>query len=94
MRWLYEEEKIPLRKCISCGENKPKKELIRVVRTNDGSIVIDTTGKVNGRGAYLCSNINCLETSAKTNKLSRSLQTEVKEEIYKELKEFINESSK
>lgn len=87
-------KKIPLRKCISCGENKPKKELIRVVRTNDGSIVIDTTGKVNGRGAYLCSNINCLETSAKTNKLSRSLQTEVKEEIYKELKEFINESSK
>ncbi|MBC8590509.1 RNase P modulator RnpM [Wansuia hejianensis] len=87
-------KKIPLRKCISCGENKPKKELIRVVRTNDGDIVIDTTGKVNGRGAYLCSNINCLETSAKTNKLSRSLQTEVKEEIYKELKEFINESSK
>ena len=61
-------KKIPLRKCIACGEGKPKKELIRVVRNNEKEVSIDITGKMNGRGAYICSNLECLELAQKGKK--------------------------
>lgn len=82
-------KKIPLRKCISCGEGKPKKELIRVVKNNENEVSIDVTGKMNGRGAYICSNIECLTLAQKGKKISRALEVEVTNDIYEELKNII-----
>jgi len=83
-------KKIPLRKCIACGEGKPKKELIRVVKTNEKVVRIDITGKINGRGAYLCTDIKCIELAQKNNKLSRALEIEIPSEIYEQLKSIIS----
>lgn len=81
--------KIPIRRCLGCGENKEKKELIRIVKTPEDEIVIDTTGKVNGRGAYICNNSDCLEMAFKNKSISRSLKAEVTVEIHDKLKEKI-----
>lgn len=78
------QKKVPLRKCAGCNEMQPKKELVRVLRTEEG-IVIDLTGKKNGRGAYLCPNKNCLQKAKKTKALDRSLKVAIPEEIYSEL---------
>lgn len=82
-------KKIPLRTCIGCKEKKPKKELIRVVKQADGKILIDFTGKTNGRGAYLCPDSNCLEQAIKTKKLSREFETEIPKEVYDDLRSQI-----
>lgn len=79
------EKKIPLRKCIGCGEMRPKKKLLRVVRTPEGEIKIDPTGKLNGRGAYVCS-AACLERAQKARRLERALQVRPEPELYEELK--------
>jgi len=79
--------KIPLRKCVGCGEQKSKKELIRVVKTKDGEFFVDFTGKANGRGAYICPDIECFNKALKRDSLSRSFQTKVGSEIYEKLKE-------
>lgn len=84
-------KKIPLRKCAGCNEMKPKKELVRVLRTDEG-IVIDLTGKQNGRGAYLCRDKACLEKAVKTKGIERSLKTPVPSELYKELEEAFQDS--
>ena len=81
--------KIPLRKCIGCGENKPKKEMIRVVRNKELEVKIDPTGKMNGRGAYICSNISCLEQAKKSKRLSNALEIEIPSSIYEELRELM-----
>ena len=78
--------KIPLRKCIGCGEMKNKKELIRVVRTKDDEWFIDKTGKANGRGAYLCDQYECLEMAIKSKGLERSFKTKIPNEIYESIK--------
>ena len=75
-------KKVPLRKCVGCGESKLKKELIRVVKDKEGSISIDFTGKANGRGAYICNNSQCLTTAKKTKRLNRALETEIPVDIY------------
>ena len=83
------EKKIPLRKCTGCNEMKPKKELIRVLKTPEGEIILDKTGKKNGRGAYLCNSLECLKKAGKTRGLERSLQIKIPDEIYEPLeKEF------
>jgi len=79
-------KKIPIRTCIGCNESKPKKELIRVVKSPEGEISIDFTGKKNGRGAYLCFNVTCLEKAIKTKKLSRTFETQIEDEIYNKLR--------
>ena len=79
-------KKIPIRTCIGCNESKPKKELIRVVKSPAGEISIDFTGKKNGRGAYLCFNVACLEKAIKTKKLSRTFETQIEDEIYNKLR--------
>ena len=85
------EKKIPLRKCTGCNEMKPKKELIRVLKTPEDEIVLDKTGKKNGRGAYLCNSIECFRKAAKTKGLERSLQIKIPEGIYESLeKELIS----
>lgn len=77
--------KKPRRQCIGCRESKEKQELIRIVKTPEGDIVIDRTGRKNGRGAYLCDNWECLEKAHKANALSRSFRMNVEDEIYSEL---------
>jgi predicted RNA-binding protein YlxR (DUF448 family) len=78
-------KKIPMRRCTGCGEMKEKKSLIRIVRTPDGAIQIDRTGKLNGRGAYLCDDLACLRTARKRRSLQRSLDTPIPDEIFDEL---------
>ena len=80
-------KKIPLRQCIGCGEMKNKKEMMRVIKTPEEDISIDTTGKKNGRGAYVCKNMQCLEKAIKSKGLERSLKTAIPKEVYEQLKE-------
>lgn len=82
-------KKIPLRQCVGCGEMKSKKEMLRVLKTTEGPIVLDTTGKKNGRGAYLCSNAECFQKTRKNKGLERSFKMSIPDEVYEELeKEF------
>ncbi len=78
-------KKIPMRMCTACREMKPKRELIRVVKSADGQIRLDTTGRLNGRGAYICKSKECFEKAKKSNALSRAFETAVGEEIYESL---------
>lgn len=80
-----QKRKIPQRQCVGCRESKDKKELVRVVKTPEGDIVLDGTGRVNGRGAYLCPREECLKQARKTNALSRSFKMNVPEETYESL---------
>ena len=82
-------KKIPLRKCLGCEENKIKKELIRIVKTPDNEILIDFTGKINGRGAYICNNKECFKKAVKANRISRSLEVETPKEKLEELESKI-----
>lgn len=77
--------KIPLRKCLGCNEQKDKRELIRVVKTKDGDISLDLTGKANGRGAYICKNMSCYETARKRKAIERALQCSISEELYEKM---------
>lgn len=82
--------------CTGCREMKSKKELIRVLKTVDGAVVLDATGRMNGRGAYLCPDAECLRKALKTRALERSLGIEIPEEIVEELKtrlEALNENT-
>ena len=82
-------KKIPLRQCIGCGEMKSKKEMMRVLKTPEGPIVLDVTGKKNGRGAYLCMSADCLKKARKNKGLERSFKMSIPDEVYEELeKEF------
>ena len=78
--------KIPLRKCTGCGELKAKKELIRVLLEPDGNVTIDSTGKKNGRGAYICNKLECFEKAVKTKGLERSLKTQIPAEVFNRLR--------
>ncbi len=78
-------KKVPMRMCTGCREMKPKKELVRVVKTSDGEIRLDTTGKLNGRGAYICKNKECLNKARKMNAFSRAFEMTVPNEIYNQL---------
>lgn len=82
-------KKIPLRKCVGCKEQKPKKDLIRVVKTKEGEVSLDLTGKMNGRGAYICKDKSCLEGAYKTNALNRSLSTKISEEVYNSMRDVL-----
>ena len=79
-------KKIPIRTCIGCSESQPKKELIRIVKTTEGEVLIDPTGKKNGRGAYICPNITCLEKAIKSKRLSRTFEMPIETELYEKLK--------
>ena len=82
--------KTPLRKCLACNQQKEKNELIRVVKNKDGDIFLDFNGKANGRGAYICKDIVCLDKIAKKDGLSRTFKTKVPEEIYTKLRKELN----
>lgn len=86
-------KKIPMRTCIGCNSAKPKKELIRIVKSSDGEVSIDFTGKKNGRGAYVCRDISCLEKAIKTKRLSRNFEMPIENEVYEKLKIEIESES-
>lgn len=77
--------KVPIRKCIACSAQKPKKELIRIVRTPEMNIHVDRKGKMNGRGAYICPTRECFDLAIKKRALSRALEVEITPEIINEL---------
>ena len=79
--------KIPLRRCAGCGEQKEKRALVRVVRTPEGQVILDPTGKANGRGVYLCPDRACLLKARKAKRLERSLETSIPEEVYQRLEQ-------
>lgn len=82
-------KKIPLRKCVGCGEMKSKKDFMRVLKTAEGEILLDATGRKNGRGAYLCISRDCLEKARKNKGLERSFKMNIPNEVYDNLqKEF------
>ncbi|GBF11280.1 YlxR family protein [Tepidibacillus infernus] len=82
--------KIPMRKCVACQEMKPKKELIRIVRTPEKEIIVDFTGKKSGRGAYLCRQGECFQIARKKKQLERSLEVKIDDDIYEQLQLEIN----
>ena len=79
------QKKIPQRQCMGCRERKPKRELIRIVRGTDGTVSVDFGGKMNGRGAYICPNPECLRKVQRSTALERSLETPIPEEVYDRL---------
>lgn len=83
-------KKIPMRKCVVTQEQFPKKELIRVVRTPEGNVVIDKGGRVNGHGAYIKKDLSVLELAKKKKALARALECEIEESLYEELEAIIN----
>ena len=80
-------KRIPLRKCTGCGEMKPKKELVRVVKGPDGDISLDLTGKKAGRGAYVCPDVVCLETARKARRFEKSFACRIPEQVYAQMEE-------
>ena len=84
-------KKIPQRTCMACNQKKDKNELIRIVKNKNNEINIDKSGKMAGRGAYICNDINCLEKVVKSKRLERVLETNISDEIYKSLRGVIIE---
>ena len=80
---------LPQRTCIGCNSQKNKRDLIRIVKNKEGIISIDRTGKANGRGAYICDNIECLENAIKTKRLEKTFETSISNEIYENLRGVI-----
>ena len=84
-------KKIPMRMCVGCREMKPKKELLRAVRSPEGTVSLDTTGKKPGRGAYCCYNAECLRRALKQGQLDRQLEVNLSPEVNEQLTQTMNE---
>ena len=84
-------KKIPMRMCVGCREMKPKKELLRAVRSPEGTVSLDTTGKKPGRGAYCCYNAECLRRALKQGQLDRQLEVKLSPEVNEQLTQTMNE---
>ncbi|NLJ75549.1 MAG: YlxR family protein [Firmicutes bacterium] len=82
---------VPIRTCIGCRSPKPKKELLRIVRTPQGSVEIDETGRQSGRGAYICRSQECLEKAVKGRHVEKALKCRISQELYDELKRAFHE---
>lgn len=80
-------KKIPMRMCTGCGEHFPKKELVRVVRSKEGYISVDLTGKKSGRGAYVCKSVESLKKARKTKRFERAFECQIPDEVYDRLEE-------
>lgn len=83
-------KKIPMRRCLAINESFPKKELLRIVRTPEGEVKVDTTGKLNGKGAYISKSNKALEIAKTKKVLSRALEIEIPDEVYDEIERIIN----
>jgi len=75
-------KKIPMRMCLGCGESKPKRELIRVVKSPEGEITLDFTGKKSGRGAYICRNDECLKKARKSRRFEKAFSCRIDDNVY------------
>ena len=84
--------KTPLRKCTGCGEMKPKKELVRVVKSPEGDVSLDLTGRKPGRGAYVCHSIDCLQAARKARRLEKAFSCQIPAEIYERMEEELKAS--
>jgi len=87
-------KKVPERRCVGCGETKEKKSLIRVLRTPEGEVVLDSTGKKSGRGAYICHSLSCFKKARKSKRLETNLSIEIPEEIYDKLENQLAQEAK
>ena len=82
---MQKKRKIPMRMCVGCHEMKPKAELMRVVKPQEGECAIDRTGKASGRGAYVCENAECLKRAQKTKALERALEAKIEDAVFDQL---------
>ena len=87
-------KKVPMRQCVGCSEMKGKKEMMRILKTAEGDIVLDVTGKKNGRGAYLCKSDECLKKARKNRGIERSFKMSIPAEVYNNLEKEFAESEK
>ena len=87
-------KKVPMRQCVGCAEMKSKKDLLRVIKTPEEEIVLDTTGRKNGRGAYICASMECLKTARQRKGLERSLKVAIPTEVYETLEEEMSKIAK
>ncbi|MBQ5889562.1 MAG: YlxR family protein [Clostridia bacterium] len=85
-----QKRKQPMRMCVGCGEMKEKRELIRIVKSSEGEISLDKTGKKNGRGAYICPNVDCLKKARKSKRIDRAFEVTIPDEIYNGMEEEIS----
>lgn len=92
--YMGQVRKIPKRQCTGCGEMKEKKAMMRVLKTTEGDIILDTTGKKNGRGAYICLSKDCFEKSVKNKGLEKSLKAAIPKEVYETLEKEIESIEK
>ena len=83
-------KKVPLRQCVGCREMMEKKALLRVIRTPEEEVILDSTGKQNGRGAYLCKSLECFQKARKNKGLERSLKVSIPEDVYDKLEKEMN----
>lgn len=86
---MLKKKKIPMRMCVGCRQMIPKKELLRIVRTPEGEIIFDSTGKKNGRGAYICPDVKCLKIAIKQKQLQRALESNINNDFEQELEKAI-----
>lgn len=84
--------KIPERRCLGCNEHKPKAELLRVVRTPEGTVALDFGGRMNGRGAYICHDLACLRKARKSGRIGKSLECEIPEEVFDTMEKELEEN--
>ena len=87
------QKKIPQRQCMGCRERKPKRDMIRVVRGTDGTVSLDFGGKMNGRGAYICPQSQCLKKALRSKALDRSLEVTIPEEVYQRLEKEMEDGA-
>ena len=87
-------KKVPMRQCVGCAQMKSKKELLRVIKTPEEEIVLDTTGRKNGRGAYICASMDCLKNAQKKRGLERSLKMAIPIEVYEALEQEMEKIAK
>ena len=87
-------KKIPMRKCVGCGEMKPKKELMRILKTESWEFIVDAAGKKNGRGAYICRSLDCFKSAVKSRGLERSFKQEIPQDVYDRLEKEMGEIEK
>ena len=87
-------KKIPMRQCVGCGELKGKKDLVRILKTAEGEILVDATGRKNGRGAYICPDMECFKKARKSKGLERSFKMAISTEIYENLEKEMSQFEK
>ena len=90
---MMKHKKVPIRRCCGCGQNLPKRELIRIVKSPEGEISLDKTGKKSGRGAYICPKVECLNVAQKSRKIERVFSCRIPEEVYEVMRDELSKDS-